>query len=103
MINSPLLNAAIGLAYIFFLYSLMATSIKEGIATSFGLRSSMLKRGIAIGMLSDTSKDLRWVSMAKGLWVFVKGIVDRIGFLPKKKDEDKNLGDMFFDHPLIKN
>jgi hypothetical protein len=103
MINSPLLNVAIGLAYIFFLYSLIATSIKESIATSLGLRSSMLKRGIAIGMLSNTSTDLRWVSMAKGLWGFVKGTVDRIGLLPKKKEEDKNLGDKFFDHPLIKN
>ncbi|HEX9504174.1 MAG TPA: hypothetical protein VF974_07735 [Patescibacteria group bacterium] len=103
MFGSPLLDVVIGLTYIFLIYSLMATSVKEAIATSFGLRSGMLKQGIAVGMLSNTSNDIRWKSILLGILNFLKEIIYRIGFWPAKKEWKKNLGDKFFDHPLIRN
>lgn len=103
MFNSPILDVAIGLVFIFLLYSLLATSIKEALATLLGLRADMLKKGISEGMLSDTPADLKWLSIGKGVLGFFKGILDKLGFWPKMAEEEKNIGDKFFDHPLIKN
>jgi hypothetical protein len=46
MLNNVVLDVAIGLIFIFMLYSLLATTIKEFIATIFSYRSRMLERGI---------------------------------------------------------
>jgi hypothetical protein len=100
MFNSPLLDITIGLVFIFLLYSLLVTSINEAIATSLSLRASMLKKAIVGGMLSNTSKDSRWISLAKGIWSFF------VGLMHWEKNPSKNaqkIGDKFFDHPLIKN
>ena len=51
MFNSPLLDIAIGLVFIFLLYSLLVTSINEAIATLFSFRARMLKTAILTGML----------------------------------------------------
>ena len=100
MFNSPLLDIAIGLVFIFLLYSLLVTSINEAIATMFGLRAKMLKSAIVVGMLSDTSKDGRWISLFKGIRSFFQGLVHwekkPLNYVPK-------IGEKFFDHPLIKN
>ena len=97
MFNSPLLDIVIGLVFIFLLYSLLVTSINEAIATSFSLRASMLKRAIVEGMLSDTSKDSRWLSIRKGIVRFFKSLVH------SEQKQAPKIGDKFFDHPLIKN
>jgi len=100
MFNSPLLDIAIGLVFVFLLYSLLVTSINEAIATSFGLRASMLKKAIVVGMLSDTSKDSRWLSLAKGISDFFLNLVH---WEKKSLNNVQKIGDRFFDHPLIKN
>lgn len=102
MINSPVLDTAIGLIFIFLLYSLLATSINEAIATLFGLRARMLKKGIIDGMLSS-SKHKKWIldNTLKAFWNTCKEFVfSIIGYKPKEKGK---LGDHFYNHPLIKN
>ncbi|MEO8771278.1 MAG: hypothetical protein ABI402_14380 [Ferruginibacter sp.] len=103
MFNSPVLDIAIGLVFVFLLYSLLATSIKEAIATLFNLRASMLKQGIINSMLSDTSKDYKLQSIVKGIWKLIVALPYLMGLIPKKKEEEKKIGDKFYDHPLIKN
>ena len=101
MFNSPVLDVAIGLIFIFLLYSLLATSIKEAIATALALRAKMLKKGIVEGMLSKTPLYGR----AKSILVFIqKNILDFLSIigLTEKKDGNK-IGDKFYKHPLIKN
>lgn len=100
MFNSPLLDIAIGLVFIFLLYSLLVTSINEIVASFFSLRAKMLKTGIVDGMLSDTSKDNRWVSLAKGIGGFLIALMH---WEKKPSKNNQKIGDKFFDHPLIKN
>ena len=102
MLNSPVLDTAIGLIFIFLLYSLLATSINEAIATLFGLRARMLKKGIVHGMLSN-SKHEGWIvtSAFKKSWKTSKEFVFiLIGYKPKVKGK---LGDAFYNHPIIRN
>jgi len=104
MFNSPLLDVTIGLIFIFLIYSLLATSINEAIATLFSFRSRMLKNAIITGMLSDTSKDSRWKSIRRGIGSFFMEIIRMFAGFFRKTDKDIiKLGDKFFDHPLIKN
>ncbi|MHA4808647.1 hypothetical protein ACX0G9_11105 [Flavitalea flava] len=108
MFNTPILDIVIGLVFIFLLYSLLATSIKEGIATALGLRSRMLKKGIVTGMLSctpDTSRwDSRWRSLLLGAGSFLKEALYSILLIkPGPGNVKKKLGDYFYDHPLLKN
>lgn len=100
MFNLPLLDTAIGLVFIFLLYSLLVTSINEALATFFGIRAKMLKSAIIEGMLSDTSKDNRWLSFVKGIGSF---FVSLFHWEKKPSGNEKKIGDNFFDHPLIKN
>lgn len=99
MFNSPLLDVAIGLVFIFLLYSLLATAIHEVIASLFGLRARMLRDAIAIGMLSNTSTDSRLVSFLKG----IKDFILKIFRINSDKPYKGKIGEKFFDHPLIKN
>lgn len=99
MFNSPLLDVAIGLVFIFLLYSLLATAIHEAIASVFGLRARMLRDAIAVGMLSNTSTDSRLMSFWKGIRAFFSGV---LRIFPDKPYKGK-IGEKFFDHPLIKN
>src|SRR6185312_855798 len=55
MLNSPVLNVVIGLVFIFLLYSLLATIVKEIIASGLNLRANMLAKAIK-RMLDDDSK-----------------------------------------------
>jgi hypothetical protein len=102
MINSPVLDTAIGLIFIFLLYSLLATSINEAIATLFSLRARTLKRGIIDGMLSNSKhKEWVWESSLKAIGNFFKELsFFIIGYKPNKKSK---LGDKFYNHPIIKN
>ena len=54
MINYPILDTTIGIIFIFLLYSLLATTISEALATKLALRARMLRKGIIKGMLSNT-------------------------------------------------
>jgi hypothetical protein len=102
MFSSPILDTTIGLVFIFLLYSLLATTIRETIASWINLRARMLKNGIIDGMLADTSND----NKVESLWKGIKGYFIEIGRLvynPPKKEADKKLGDKFYEHPIIKN
>lgn len=102
MINSPVLDTAIGLVFIFLLYSLLATSINEAIATLFSLRARMLKKGIIKGMLSNSKqKEWIWKSSLKTIGNLFKELSFLIiGYKPKQKGK---LGNAFYNHPIIKN
>lgn len=102
MINSPVLDTAIGLIFIFLIYSLLATSINEAIATLFSLRARTLKKGIIDGMLSNCkNNEWVWISTLKTIGAFFKELGFLIiGYKPKKKNK---LGEKFYDHPIIKN
>lgn len=102
MINSPVLDTAIGLVFIFLLYSLLTTSVKEAIATLFGFRARMLKKGIVEGMLSNSKRE-KWIldGTLKAIWSPLKELSYLIvGYRPKEK---ASLGQKFYDHPIIKN
>ncbi|WP_281321786.1 hypothetical protein [Flavobacterium aestivum] len=102
MINSPVLDTTIGLVFIFLLYSLLATSINEAIATLFSLRARMLKKGIVDGMLSNSKqKEWLWKSILKTIGNIFKEFGSLIiGYRPKQKGK---LGNTFYNHPIIKN
>ncbi|MFZ4463239.1 MAG: hypothetical protein ACOYN5_05300 [Bacteroidales bacterium] len=99
MFNSPLLDVAIGLVFIFLLYSLLATAIHEAVASLFGLRARMLRDAITIGMLSNTSTDSRLISFWKG----VQGFFFKIVRISPDKPYKGKIGEKFYDYPLIKN
>ena len=102
MFNSPILDTVIGLIFIFLLYSLLATSIAEGVSSVFALRAKMLRKGIVEGMLSKTPEYNRWVGIFMGIGEFFSGIWRVIkGDLHPYKD--KTLGTGIYNHPIIKN
>jgi hypothetical protein len=101
MFNSSILDMTIGLVLIFLLYSLLATTINEGIATLLGLRARMLRNAISDHMLADTPNDSRWQSIWKGVGEFFTEI-GAILFGRRKKSKEK-IGEQFYNHPLIKN
>ena len=72
MSKTPIFDVALGLIFVFPIYSLLATSVKEVFAGILALRARMLKKGITIGMLSDTQKKNTWASLAAGLAGFVE-------------------------------
>jgi len=102
MFNSPFLDVTIGLVFIFLLYSLLATSVNEAIATSFSLRARMLRNAITERMLADSVQERRWRSVFKGVKELLVEIIKIITGYEKKKDKIK-IGDHFYQHPLIKN
>jgi hypothetical protein len=103
MTNNVALNVAIGIVFIFLLYSLLATTIKESIASLLGLRARMLKKGIVTGMLSDTPDDNRWLSLVKGIWSYIAEVWYFIRGTSSSKTKTMTLGEKFYEHPLIKN
>jgi hypothetical protein len=103
MFNSPILDIIIGLVFIFLLYSLLATSIKEAIATGLGLRARMLKKGIINGMLTATTEKTKWKSIGDWWIKFLRAIVHLFAGRPILTDDQKKIGDYFYDHPVIKN
>ena len=63
----------------------------------------MLRTAIVERMLANTPQDNRWMAVYRGIKEFVMEFVKIIiGKRPKTEDE-KKIGDHFFDHPLIKN
>ena len=101
MFNTPILDITIGLVFIFLLYSLLATSVNEMIATALSLRGRMLKKGIIQGMLSDTPGYNRWQSIGMGIWEYICAFIWIFTGRPEKKY--KKIGDKFYEHPMIKN
>jgi hypothetical protein len=103
MFNTPILDVAIGLVFVFLLYSLLTTSINEAVATGLALRARMLRKSIAEVMLSNTSDDSKLTSFWKGVWDYITTLVYLVIDKKPKKGNKKNIGDQFYDHPIIKN
>jgi hypothetical protein len=90
MFNSTVLEVVIGLIFIYLLYSLLATTIQELIASAFGFRSKILERAV-FRMLEDETK-------------FNYGF-SSVFYLFKKKGnggEPNSASYGFYNHPLIK-
>jgi hypothetical protein len=101
MFNSPVLDTAIGLVFIFLLYSLLATSINEAIATLLSLRARMLRKGIIEGMLTNSCNEnayLAWWKATKEFlvhaWRMIRGKDYKYG---------NNVGDKVYQHPIMQN
>ena len=69
--NNTILDVAIGLVFIYLLYSLLATTIKEFIATIFSYRGRMLERGLE-QMLDGKNYSFYWWDRIANffLWLF---------------------------------
>ena len=69
--NNTILEVAIGLVFIYLLYSLLATTIKEFIATIFSYRGRMLERGLE-QMLDGKNYSFYWWDRIANffLWLF---------------------------------
>ena len=90
MLNSIVLDVVIGLVFIYLLYSLLATTIQEIIATNFGFRSKILERAI-FRMLEDEDKsETRFKTVFDLFWK------------RKKSGVGKTTSDGFYGHPLMK-
>jgi hypothetical protein len=87
MLNSVALDVAIGLMFIFLLYSLLATVISEIIATMIGLRARNLKEAVN-RMLND-----------EGTSGFFSRLWDSINIF---KNPSNKVIDNFYNHPEIK-
>lgn len=103
MFDAPILDVAIGLVFVFLLYSLLATSIKEAIASAFNLRARMLRVGIVERMLADSLSHGRWKSILHGIVNFFVAIWHMFIYKPDKKEHTKKIGDYFYEHPIMKN
>jgi hypothetical protein len=100
MINNVILDVVIGIVFIFLLYSLLATSIQELIAAIFGFRSQTLEKGIAQAMLANNPTG----NFFDRLRYAVQGLFHSVLSPFQKKDPDRfKLGDLFYDHPLVRN
>ena len=53
-LGSPILDIAIGLSFVFFLLSLIASAVNEGIAGVLNLRGKTLEQGLS-GMLGNVA------------------------------------------------
>jgi hypothetical protein len=91
MLNNPILDVAIGLVFIFLLYSLLATTINEFVSTIFSYRPRMLEMAIE-RMLDGKNYSYYWWDKLINifLWIyywsefFIKWIVSLI----KKTKQD---------------
>jgi hypothetical protein len=102
MFNSPILEVAIGLFFIFLLYSLLATALREMVAGLLDQRAVTLYNGIR-SMLTDTDEEkgklmllFNWASKR------IKSLSHWFVHLLNNKPKD-TLYDKFYSHPIIKN
>ena len=109
MFNTPILDIPISIIFIFVLYSLLATSLKEGIATVMGMRARMLAKGI-VQMLDNDRKELRILGFnLRKIWKkIVRFVKSSLNFLYSDwckniATPEKNIDALFYQHMLIKN
>jgi hypothetical protein len=89
MFDNVVLNVAIGLVFIYLLYSLLATIIQELIATKLAFRSKVLEKAI-LRMLEDGKSTDDNRSVLKNLFEKTNPLTD------------KKVATWFYAHPLIK-
>jgi hypothetical protein len=99
--NSVSLNVAIGLIFVFLLYSLLATILLEMLSSIFNLRGALLVRAIST-MLDDRDKIIKskkWVGkFFERLGLF---IATKVRFIFCRLP-DNSFAKVFFTHPSIK-
>ena len=102
MFNSPILEVAIGLFFIFLLYSLLATALREMVAGLLDQRAVTLYNGIR-SMLTDTDEEKGKLML---LFNWARKRVRSLSYwfihLLNNKPKD-TLYDKFYSHPIIKN
>ena len=106
MFNSIALNVVISLVFIFLLYSLLATTINEGIAAMFNLRAKKLEKAIK-RMLDDgvVSHHNFWTftgDFIVGIFKRLKNFFLLFSFKKPKSKEAMSLVESFYDHLGIK-
>ncbi len=106
MFGSSILEVVIGLVFIYLLYSLLATTVKEGIATMLGLRARMLKKALGRMLDDGFNKPMTILTMLKGIVICIaKGFESLFFFIfsinGKEQKTDK-LVDKFYNQPGIK-
>jgi hypothetical protein len=107
MLGSNILEIAIGLIFIYLLYSILATTIQEGVSAILALRGKMLQKAIK-RMLDDGVHDPKSIWALIGMHLKNAGIFLWHQFLfivPIRKRINTNAGqlvDKFYDHPGIK-
>jgi hypothetical protein len=106
MLGSSILEVVIGIIFIFLLYSLLATGIQELLASVFGLRARILRRGIH-RMLNDDDNALVHLkglsTFANKLWAKCKSFL--MFFFPyflQYTSLKPNLATAFYEMPGIK-
>ncbi|WP_243348683.1 hypothetical protein [Parabacteroides sp. FAFU027] len=90
------LDIAIGLVFVYLLYSLLATTIQELLASYFHFRAKVLERAI-IRMLEDGNRfnnRFQMVNRFQMLFFIFKPIKD--------KEKTTDLTTAFYNHPLVK-
>lgn len=107
MFDSVALDVVIGLVFIFLMYSLLATTINEGIASVLNLRAKKLEQ--ALTKLLDDGINYHeniWtllIEFFEKKWLRIKKILN---FIFSKKIEkpkhEMSLLELFYDHPSIK-
>jgi len=107
MFNSVALNVVIGLVFIFLLYSLLATTINEGIASVLNLRAQKLEKAIT-RMLDDgvVHHHNIWGFIGDallGAWLKIKNFFLLFSIRERGRTKNPNsLVEEFYNHPAIK-
>jgi hypothetical protein len=106
MLNNVALDVAIGLVFIFLLYSLLATILQELITRAINLRGVVLVRAIKV-MLEDRENGVTRTPLAKRfrpsyilnwIWEYYKNAREYLTcYFP-----DNSFGKVFYKHPSIK-
>ncbi len=97
MFNNIAFDLFIGMIFIFFLYSLLASIMQEIIARAFGLRGRMLQKGIR-RMLEDDNKYSAYTLINAGIEIFYS----IIRFFNPNYKSNNNFTKAFFNYPSIK-
>lgn len=106
MLGSSILEVVIGILFIFLLYSLLATGIQELLASAFGLRARVLRKGIHRMLTDDTAEFLinkgvnKWILK---IWAKLKSFL--MFFFPyflQYANLKPNLASAFYEMPGIK-
>ncbi len=102
--DSQVLDVAIGLIFIFTLYSLLVTILNEIIATVFKIRARVLAKAMQ-RMLEDEKSDY-WKYLKSRSYRFFRSIRRALSYVITanwmKPKDDHSFYDEFYDHPTIK-
>ncbi len=103
MFDNSVLNVVISLVFIFLIYSLLATALREAMASVFQSRADTLFKGIK-GMLTNTEIETKAIVR---LWDYVKRRLSFIWSWVKSWFVDPTKGnklyERFYQHPIILN